>query len=140
MVLTNLSNIYNKKALQFESEGAKQNAISYYLKSVSYDKRNLEPLNRLGLLYARDKSYDSAMVWLNKALVLDGQDRNTLENIAVTSFLAKEFDKAIGYAQQHIALYGNSRSMLGVLSDCYYAKGNYQEVERLRKLLEPATR
>ncbi|MFM7729347.1 MAG: hypothetical protein ACKO7B_21795, partial [Flavobacteriales bacterium] len=63
--------------------------------------------------------------------------RATLENYAVTAFLAKDYDQAIRLAQKHILLYGNSRPMLGVLSDCYYAKGNYDEVMRLRKLLEP---
>lgn len=137
VVFTNLSNILDKKGAQLEQTGNLQDAVRYYLESISRDSLNLRPYNSLGLLYARKNDFDSAFVYFNAALAINSEHRKTLENAAVTAFFAKDYDKAIGFAQKHITLYGNSRPMLGVLSDCYYAKGNYAEVMRLRELLEP---
>ncbi len=137
VVLTNISNILNKKAAQLEIAGKEREAINRYLESSTYDNRNTVPLDNLGQLYARKQAYDSAYIYFNAALAINSEDRSTLEHVAVTAFLAKDYDKAISFAQKHIMLSGNTRQMLGVLSDCYYAKGNYSEVERLHKLLEP---
>ena len=137
IIPTNISNILNKKGSQAEVAGEQDEAKRLYQESAAYDKRNTAPLNSLGLMYARRQAYDSAFFYFNAALAINGEDRSALENFAVSSFLAKDYDQAIRLAQKHVLLYGNSRSMLGVLSDCYYAKGNYEEVMRLRKLLVP---
>lgn len=137
VVLTNLSNILNKRASQLEIAGKQDEAIRLYRESSDYDRLNLIPLRNLGLLYARRQVYDSAFIYFNAALGINSEDRSTLENYAVSAFLAKNYDQAIRLAQKHILLYGYTRPMLGVLSDANYAKGNYDEVMRLRKLLEP---
>lgn len=137
MIGTNLSSISVKEGLRLESIGDERGAIASYLKSAAYDSLNLSPLNNLGLLYTRKQQYDSAFIYFSLALSINGTDASTLENYAVASFFAHKYDQAIAFATKHITLYGNSRKMLGVLSDCNYAKGNFAEVNRLRVLLEP---
>jgi len=135
VIPTNISNILNKQGSQAEVAGKQEEAKRLYEESAAYDKRNIAPLNSLGLLYARRHSYDSAFIYFNAALTINGEDRNALENFAVSSFLAKDYDQAIRLAQKHVLLYGNSRSMLGVMADSYHALGNDSAVARYVQLI-----
>jgi len=130
----NLSNLHYRQGLLFAQQGEKTKAIESYRTSTVYNSGNIMSLNNMASLYAGMQSYDSALVYLMKAQVLDPGNQMLVENIAAVSFLNKQYEQAIRFAELALSRNPSSRKSLGVMADSYAAMGKQEESARYRKM------
>jgi tetratricopeptide (TPR) repeat protein len=130
----NLSNLYYKQGLLFAQQGEKTKAIESYRTSTVYNTGNIMSLNNMASLYAGMQSYDSALVYLMKAQTLDPGNQMLVENIAAVSFLNKQYEQAIRFAELALSRNPSSRKSLGVMADTYAAMGKHEESARYRRM------
>lgn len=134
----NLSNLYYKQGLLFAQQGEKTKAIESYRISTVYNTGNIMSLNNMASLYAGMQSYDSALVYLMKAQTLDPGNQMLVENIAAVSFLNKQYEQAIRFAELALSRNPSSRKSLGVMADTYAAMGKQDESSRYWKMQSEA--
>lgn len=130
----NLSNLHFKQGLSAAQRGEREKAIESYRVSIRYNPANIMSLNNVASLYAGMQSYDSALVYLMNAQSIDTGNQMLVENIAAVSFLNKQYDQAIRFAELALSRNPQSRKSLGVLADTYAAIGRAEESARYRKL------
>jgi tetratricopeptide (TPR) repeat protein len=134
----NLSNLYYKQGLLSAQKGDKANAIESYRTSTTFNPENIMSLNNMASLFAGMQQYDSSLVYLLRAQSLDPGNQMLVENIAAVSYLNKQFDQAIRFAELSLSRNPRSRKSLGVLADTYASMGRVEESSRYRKLQSEA--
>lgn len=130
----NLGDLFIMKGIYYSQLGDNLQAMNSYQKSMSYNSNNAFLLNNMASLYSSMNKFDSSLIYLKKAYQLEPQNLLVIQNIAAVSYLSKNYNQAIEYAQKALAINGNLKKSIGVLADTYTALGNIKEAVRYRQL------
>ena len=134
-LLQNISNLFYNKGLQAASVGNVNLAIDEYRKSIFYGPENVMAINNCASLHAGKNEVDSCLYYLKMGYQIEPSNMMIIENIAAMSFVNKNYNQAIEYANKAIALNPKARKSIGVLADTYQAIGNLKEATRYRAML-----
>jgi tetratricopeptide (TPR) repeat protein len=134
-LLQNISNLFYNKGLQAANVGNVNLAIDEYRKSIFYGPENVMAINNCASLHAGKNQVDSCLYYLKMGYQIEPSNIMIIENIAAMSFVNKNYNQAIEYANKAIALNPNTRKSIGVLADTYQAQGNSAEAARYRLML-----
>ncbi len=130
----NLGDLFIMKGIYYSQFGDNVQAMNAYLKSMTYNSNNTFLLNNIASLYSSLNKNDSSLIYLKKAYLLEPQNLLVIQNIAAVSYLNKNYNQAIEYAQKALVINGNLKKSFGVLADTYTALGNIKEAARYRQL------
>ncbi len=130
----NLGDLFIMKGIYYSQLGDNVQAMNAYLKSMTYNSNNTFLLNNIASLYSSLNKNDSSLIYLKKAYLLEPQNLLVIQNIAAVSYLNKNYNQAIEYAQKALVINGNLKKSFGVLADTYTALGNIKEAARYRQL------
>jgi tetratricopeptide (TPR) repeat protein len=130
----NLGDLFIMKGIYYSQLGDNVQAMNAYLKSMTYNSNNTFLLNNIASLYSSLNKNDSSLIYLKKAYLLEPQNLLVIQNIAAVSYLSKNYNQAIEYAQKALVINGNLKKSFGVLADTYTALGNIKEATRYRQL------
>ncbi len=108
-------------------------AIVNYKKAVKINPAYMGALNNLGGVYMSRNQPDSALLYLKQGYSFNQSDVSLLTNIAFVSFIAKNYEQAIEYANKAIALDPQSKKSYNVLIDSYNLLGKPDEAARYQK-------
>ena len=130
----NLGDLFIMKGIYYSQLGDNVKEMNAYLKSMTYNSNNTFLLNNIASLYSSLNKNDSSLIYLKKAYLLEPQNLLVIQNIAAVSYLNKNYNQAIEYAQKALVINGNLKKSFGVLADTYTALGNIKEAARYRQL------
>lgn len=122
-----------------------KNAMSYYKSAIEIvgeeSRRSRGILNNMGIAYMKMEKYDTARIYLIKAIKGLDESRNkrnfasTYGNIGETYYKEKEYDSALWYAEKSFNIkkeFGNNLSLTYPaisLAKIYTELGDYQEAK-----------
>lgn len=89
------------------SEENKNNPMSMLtnlMQKVSKNPKDLDSLRKLSLIFMEMKSWDRAMVFLNKILEINSKDRMALSQLGFCYFQKKNYTKAVDYYKQVLSI------------------------------------
>ncbi|MFM7017051.1 MAG: tetratricopeptide repeat protein [Bacteroidota bacterium] len=134
-LLQNISNLYYNKGLRATVANNINLAIEEYRKSIYYAPQNVMAINNCASLHAGKNEVDSCLYYLKMGYQIEPSNLMIIENIAAMSFVNKNYNQAIEYANKALALTPKARKSIGVLADTYQAIGNSKEAVRYRAML-----
>jgi tetratricopeptide (TPR) repeat protein len=134
-LLQNISNLFYNKGLQAASVGNVNLAIDEYRKSIFYGPENVMAINNCASLHAGKNEVDSCLYYLKMGYQIEPSNMMIIENIAAMSFVNKNYNQAIEYANKAIALNPKASKSIGVLVETCQAQGNSAEAARYRAML-----
>lgn len=141
----NAANGYRSVGMLEESRRCYEQAEEIYLRDLSEKDMLLAGLyNNRSLLEQEEKDFQKAEEYLLKALAIVQENQSGFEiavtyaNLANTSVLAQDFEKARDYAKKAILCFEKRKlydahycSALSALGLCHYHEGQYEEALRL---------
>jgi len=77
-----------------------EDAKRYLMRSLEADHKNIHALNNLGICYQREKNFDKADEYYNKAMVLSDKFSPIYENMASSLVDRKMLDKALNILEK----------------------------------------
>ena len=134
-LLQNISNLFYNKGLQAASVGDVNLAIDEYRKSIFYGPENVMAINNCASLHAGKNQVDSCLYYLKMGYQIEPSNMMIIENIAAMSFVNKNYNQAIAFANKAITLNPKASKSIGVLVETYQAQGNSAEAARYRAML-----
>ncbi len=120
------------------------NAIAIYKEAINSAKNDLDKsiaLNGLGLLFLKQKKFDDALLYLEKAYKINkklknyDQLSNNSFNMAICYFNKKDYDKSLQYALEALKYDKLSENSLNILEDCKLLAKIYEYLNNIETAL-----
>ncbi len=130
---------HEKQAYFYTQNGSTKKAKEIYLFLLKGGISSFNCLTNLGLIYIKEKNYESAIDLLGQAINQDPNSTIVLTNLALTYKQLKKPEKALEYILRSINIDKNINS-LGLLAEVYLDKGepnNAIEVYNQMLLINP---
>jgi tetratricopeptide (TPR) repeat protein len=130
--LVNL-NPYKRLGYLYAKTGPIKKAISYYLKALKIDKRDVNLYYNLSYLYERNNQKDKADFYLGKAIGLKSEDTESRLKLAHRMIEKGEFEKAEKYLTQVLKKNANSLKALLLMAQLMEKRGEKEAVRGIYK-------
>jgi tetratricopeptide (TPR) repeat protein len=133
---SNLSGMLFNQGLDFSRRGFPDSAIASYRQALRFDPASVMACNNIASIHAGNARYDSCLFYLKKAHAVESENLMVLENIGAVSYLNREYDQGVKYAELALRQNPRSQKSLNTMINCYTAKGQPAEAERYRTRLK----
>ncbi len=98
-------------------------------------------ISEIGSTYFNIKNYDSAAIYFEKALTINGKDTLAMHNLSAVYFFKQEYEKSVAQCRSAIALDPNYGRGYRNMGSCYLKMGKYDsaiQVLRIAAIMDPA--
>ena len=129
-IITRLADTYRKKGLL-------KNALEWYDKAYSIDKKNPYVLSGLGLLHFELNDFHTSLSYWNQLLEIEPKDVKVLTNTGNCYRKLREFSQALKYFYKALEEEDNNFYALYGIADSYRGLKDYEKAnEYWRKILD----
>jgi tetratricopeptide (TPR) repeat protein len=125
--------VYKRLGYLYAKTGPIKKAISYYLKALKIDKRDVNLYYNLSYLYERNNQKDKADFYLGKAIGLKSEDTESRLKLAHRMIEKGEFEKAEKYLTQVLKKNANSLKALLLMAQLMEKRGEKEAVRGIYK-------
>ena len=113
--------------LKFVEPSVKE-AMGHWERAIEILPDASSPYRNLGIIYSRIyKNYDTALVYFNKALLVEPDDPMILFNLGMTYEGKKDYLTAIEYLQKSLAIDSTSINTRSRMANIYYGMGEFRQ-------------
>ncbi|MGB9697807.1 MAG: glycosyltransferase [Thermodesulfobacteriota bacterium] len=123
--------IYQGEALF--NMGDMEGAEHIFQRILSWDPKNVDVLNDLGVICFQKGEFEQAIAYFNQVLKLNENHSEALENLGNCLIAQSKFGEAISYYERALNLRPRDVSLLNSLANCFIHLEDYAKAEEVYK-------
>lgn len=131
------SDYYNAKGKEFYQQKEFDNAIDYFYKAITVDKKNAQAYNNIAMAYWKKNNTYEAIKYFKKANSINKNYTQPLVNLAGVYKQLKDKKSQLFYLQKAVRLNHNDYLAYYSLGDYYRGEGKYpQAIESYKEVVK----